>query len=61
MAGDRSGRYTPVSSLSRRHFLGAFLTLAAWLQLARPAHGRAKDDGQTVIKGGWLLKRSDLP
>ena len=48
-------------SLSRRRFLAAFLTLAAYLRLSRPSLARCdgKDD-ETVLSGRWLLKRSDL-
>lgn len=47
--------------LSRRRFLAAFLTLAAYLRLTRPSlakHENATDE--TVLSGRWLLKRSDL-
>lgn len=47
--------------LSRRRFLAAFLTLAAFLRLTRPslAQEESKAD-ETVLSGRWLLKRSDL-
>lgn len=48
------------AAFSRRRFLGAFLTLAAFLRLTRPAAAKKADDGETVLSGRWLLKRSDL-
>ena len=49
-------------SLSRRRFLAAFLTLAAYLRLSRPSLARGDEkDEETVMSGRWLLKRSDLP
>ncbi len=47
---------------SRRRFLAAFLSLAAYLHLVRPSAATAPDNGSdTVLNGRWLLKRSDLP
>jgi hypothetical protein len=47
---------------SRRRFLSAFLSLAAYLHLIRPSAATVPDKGaDTVLHGRWLLKRSDLP
>jgi hypothetical protein len=47
--------------LSRRRFLAAFLTLAAYLRLTRPSLASQEDEtDETVLSGRWLLKRSDL-
>ncbi len=48
------------AAFSRRRFLGAFLTLAAFLRLTRKATASQLDQDETVLAGGWLLKRSDL-
>ncbi len=48
------------AAVSRRRFLSAFLTLAAFLHLTRKATASELDQNETVLSGGWLLKRSDL-
>ena len=48
------------AAFSRRRFLGAFLTLAAFLRFTRPSVAGRMDNDETVLSGRWLLKRSDL-
>ncbi len=46
---------------TRRRFLAAFLTLAAYLRLTRPSLAKhVNATHETVLSGRWLLKRSDL-
>lgn len=56
---------TPVAisrTITRRRLLAAFLTLAAYLRLTRSAAAETQDKpDETVLRGRWLLKRSDLP
>lgn len=56
---------TPVPShrtITRRRLLAAFMTLAAYLRLMRLATAETRDrPDETVLRGRWLLKRSDLP
>ena len=56
----RSSSQSNAASFSRRRFLGAFLTLAAFLRLTRRSAATQLNGDETVIVGGWLLKRSDL-
>lgn len=60
---DDMGQYLAqpkTAAFTRRRFLGAFLTLAAFLRLTRPSAARRSNGDETVLSGGWLLKRSDL-
>jgi hypothetical protein len=47
--------------VSRRSIVAAFLSLAAYLHLVRPAAAsRDKDSQETVLAGRWLLKRGEI-
>jgi hypothetical protein len=48
------------AAFSRRRFLAAFLTLAAYLRLIQPSLAGQDNGNDTVLSGRWLLKRSDL-
>jgi hypothetical protein len=44
---------------SRRHLLLSLLSLGAWLSMRKGAQA-SQCSKETVIAGGWLLKKSDL-
>ncbi len=51
---------TFLTRMTRRRLLLSLLTLAAFKQFKGQALAAPANGDETVISGGWLLKKSDL-